>query len=93
MSGRPNQGRTGAVGVAVLAIVWRASPVGGFLAAKNSQMYSRRMASVITPLALLIGMTATILFVPTRSALAPPRDVVLEAFLRELCELRGCFCV
>lgn len=52
-------------GVVALSIVWRVSPVGGFLAAKNSQMYSRRMASVVTPLALLIGMTATILFVPT----------------------------
>jgi putative ABC transport system permease protein len=52
-------------GVAVLSIAWRASPVGGFLAAKNAQLYSRRAASVITPLALLIAMTATILFVPT----------------------------
>ncbi len=52
-------------GVALLGVVWRASPVGGFLAGMNSEMYSRRMASVVTPLALLIGMTATILFVPT----------------------------
>jgi putative ABC transport system permease protein len=52
-------------GVTVLGIVCRASGVGGFLAAKNSQMYSRRMASVVTPLALLIAMTTTILFVPT----------------------------
>jgi putative ABC transport system permease protein len=42
----------------------QASPVGGFLAAQNSRVNSRRVASVITPLALLIGMTATILFVP-----------------------------
>ena len=52
-------------GVAVLAGVWRFSQVGGFLAAKNSRMFSRRMASVVTPLALLMAMTATILFVPT----------------------------
>jgi len=52
-------------GVALLGVIWRASPVGGFLAGMNSEMYSRRMASVVTPLALLIGMTATILFVPT----------------------------
>ena len=42
----------------------RAFPVGGFLAAQNSRANSRRMASAVTPLALLIGMTATILFVP-----------------------------
>lgn len=52
-------------GVVVLPTVLRISPVGGFLAATNSKMYSRRVASVITPLALLIGMTSTILFVPT----------------------------
>lgn len=42
----------------------RASPVGGFLATQNARANGRRVASVITPLALLIGMTATILFVP-----------------------------
>ncbi len=51
--------------VAALGPAWRASRVGGFLAAENSRMYSRRTASVVTPLALLIAMTATILFVPT----------------------------
>jgi putative ABC transport system permease protein len=52
-------------GVAVLGIVSRPSRVGGFLATKNSQMYSRRMASALTPLALLLAMTATVLFVPS----------------------------
>jgi putative ABC transport system permease protein len=64
-------------GVALLTIVWRASPVGGFLAAKNAQMSSRRMASVVTPLALLIGMATTILFVPATvdaAAAAQSRD-------------------
>lgn len=50
--------------VALLGGLLRAFPVGGFLAAQNSRANSRRVASVITPLALLIGMTATILFVP-----------------------------
>ena len=51
---------------AVALLGWRlqASPVGGFFAAQNSRANSRRVASVITPLALLIGMTAVILFVP-----------------------------
>lgn len=47
----------GRAGVAALGIVWRASRVSGFLAANNLQMYSRRMATVVTPLALLIGVT------------------------------------
>jgi putative ABC transport system permease protein len=50
--------------VTLLGGLLRAFPVGGFLAAQNSRANSRRMASVVTPLALLIGMTATILFVP-----------------------------
>ncbi|GAA4958433.1 ABC transporter permease [Actinoplanes utahensis] len=52
----------GAIGL--LGVPLRAFPVGGFLAALNSKANSRRVASVITPLALLIGMTSTILFVP-----------------------------
>ena len=67
-------------GVAGLEIVWRVSSVGGFLAARNSWMYSRRMASEVTPLALLIGMTATILFAPTTiaaAAQAQTRDGVI----------------
>jgi putative ABC transport system permease protein len=50
--------------VALLGGLLLVFPVGGFLAAQNSRANSRRAASVITPLALLIGMTATILFVP-----------------------------
>jgi putative ABC transport system permease protein len=49
---------------ALLGWPLRAFPVGGFFAAQNSRANSRRMASAITPLALLIGMTAVILFVP-----------------------------
>lgn len=49
---------------ALFGAALRTSRVGGFLAAQNSRAGSRRVASVITPLALLIGMTATILFVP-----------------------------
>ncbi|HEY7265836.1 MAG TPA: FtsX-like permease family protein [Trebonia sp.] len=50
--------------VALFGGLLRVFPVGGFLAAQNSRANSRRAASVITPLALLIGMTATIVFVP-----------------------------
>ncbi|HXT93876.1 MAG TPA: FtsX-like permease family protein [Trebonia sp.] len=50
--------------VALLGWPLQASPVGGFFAAQNARANSRRMASVVTPLALLIGMTAVILFVP-----------------------------
>ena len=50
--------------IALLSVPLRAVPVGGFLAALNSRANSRRIASVITPLALLVGMTSTILFVP-----------------------------
>ena len=49
---------------ALLGWPLQASPVGGFFAAQNARANSRRMASVVTPLALLIGMTAVILFVP-----------------------------
>lgn len=50
--------------VALLGGLLLVFPVGGFLAAQNSRANSRRAASVITPLALLIGMTTTIFFVP-----------------------------
>lgn len=49
----------------LLSVVLRA---GGYLAAKTVRAQARRMASVITPLGLLVGMTATILFVPTTMA-------------------------
>ncbi|WP_255948326.1 ABC transporter permease [Streptomyces odontomachi] len=51
--------------VALLRGPLRAFPVGGFLASRNSHANSRRFSSVVTPLALLIGMTTTILFVPS----------------------------
>lgn len=50
--------------VMLLGGLMRRFPVSGFLAALNSRANSRRVASVITPLTLFIGMTATILFVP-----------------------------
>ncbi|MDN5893322.1 MAG: FtsX-like permease family protein [Nocardioides sp.] len=52
------------VGVAMLGAAWRLSPVGGFLAARTIRANSRRFASVITPLALLVAMATTILCVP-----------------------------
>ncbi len=51
-------------GVALLGGVWRLAAVGGFLAGHSSRRSSRRVASVITPLALLVGVTTTLLFVP-----------------------------
>lgn len=54
-----------AVAVAVLAVPMRASQVGGFLAASNLRTSAHRLASVITPLALLIAMACTILFTHT----------------------------
>ncbi len=51
--------------VALLGRLLRRFPVSGFLAAQNVRANSRRLASVITPLALLIGFATTILFVPT----------------------------
>ncbi len=51
-------------GVALLSGVWRLAPVGGYLAGHHSRLSSRRIASVITPLALLVGVTTTLLFMP-----------------------------
>ncbi|MCO5995871.1 FtsX-like permease family protein [Actinoallomurus rhizosphaericola] len=70
--------------VVVLGGLLRAFPVGGFLAARNSQANSRRVASVITPLALLIGMLTTILFVPVTmndGARAQTKDGVKADYL------------
>lgn len=47
---------------ALLAVPLRAAPVGGHLAAANLRTGARRLASVITPLTLMTGLTATILF-------------------------------
>ncbi|GLZ75934.1 ABC transporter permease [Actinorhabdospora filicis] len=56
----------------VLSVLLRA---GGYLAAKTARAQARRMASVITPLGLLVGMTATILFVPTTMGDAAADDL------------------
>jgi putative ABC transport system permease protein len=49
--------------VAVPALLLRASGAGGYLAAANLRTGARRLASVITPLTLMVTMTCTILFV------------------------------
>ncbi|MFJ2028435.1 FtsX-like permease family protein [Streptosporangium sp. NPDC087985] len=53
------------VAVAVLSVPLRVSRVGGYLAAANLRAGSRRLASVITPLSLMVAMTCTILSVQT----------------------------
>jgi putative ABC transport system permease protein len=50
------------VAVAVFALPLRLFRVGGFLAAANLRTTANRLSSVITPLALLVGMACTILF-------------------------------
>ncbi|GCB48419.1 FtsX-like permease family protein [Streptomyces sp. NL15-2K] len=51
--------------VAILGVPLRASRVAGHLATANVRANTKRMASAITPLALLIGMACTVLFVQT----------------------------
>ncbi|MDL4775857.1 ABC transporter permease [Actinomadura xylanilytica] len=51
--------------VGLLSVPLRLSPAGGYLAAANLRAGARRLASVITPLCLMMGLTATILFVQT----------------------------
>ncbi|WP_336111651.1 ABC transporter permease [Streptomyces sp. PTD9-10] len=53
------------VAVALLGIPLRASRVAGHLATANVRANTKRMASAITPLALLIGMACTVFFVQT----------------------------
>lgn len=68
--------------VAVLAVPLRAFPVGGHLAAANLGAGARRLASVITPLTLMTGLTATILFAQTttgRAAVHQATDGTLAA--------------
>ncbi|ANP48361.1 putative ABC transport system permease protein [Streptomyces griseochromogenes] len=60
---------------ALLAVPLRASRVGGHLAAANLRTGSRRLASVITPLCLLVAMTCTILFTQTTMGHAAQREV------------------
>ncbi|WP_207939003.1 ABC transporter permease [Actinomadura darangshiensis] len=57
-----------------LSVPLRLSPVGGQLAAANLRAGARRLASVITPLTLMIGLTATILFVQTTMGHAATRQ-------------------
>ncbi|MFJ8596412.1 FtsX-like permease family protein [Streptomyces sp. NPDC093598] len=51
--------------VALLGIALRTSRTSGYLAAANLRTRARRLASVVVPLTLMIGVTCTILFVPT----------------------------
>ncbi|TYC09875.1 ABC transporter permease [Actinomadura syzygii] len=60
--------------VAVLAVPLRLSPVGGHLAAANLGAGARRVASVVTPLTLMTGLTATILFAQTTMGHAATRQ-------------------
>lgn len=52
-------------GVAVLGLPLRVSRVGGYLAAHNLRAAAHRLASVVTPLTLLVAMACTILFTQT----------------------------
>ncbi|MEU3843662.1 FtsX-like permease family protein [Streptomyces sp. NPDC028635] len=60
--------------LAPLAIVLRTSRVSGHLAAANLRARVRRLASVVVPLTLMIGVTCTILFVPTTLGHAAQRE-------------------
>ncbi|WP_030170419.1 ABC transporter permease [Spirillospora albida] len=60
--------------IAVLARPLRLLPVAGHLAAANLTTGARRIASVITPLTLMMGLTATILFVQTTMGHAATRE-------------------
>ncbi|TYK53258.1 ABC transporter permease [Actinomadura decatromicini] len=60
--------------VAVLAVPLRLSPVGGHLAAANLGAGARRVASVVAPLTLMTGLTATILFAQTTMGHAATRQ-------------------
>ncbi|MEW1910921.1 FtsX-like permease family protein [Kitasatospora sp. NPDC085895] len=53
------------VGTAVLGLPLRAFRVGGYLAAHSLRAGAHRLASVVTPLTLLIAMACTILFTGT----------------------------
>ena len=53
------------VAIALLNVPLRTFRVAGHLATANVRANTRRMASAITPLALLIGMACTVLFVQT----------------------------
>ncbi|MGN9843928.1 ABC transporter permease [Nonomuraea sp. H19] len=51
--------------LALLALPLAASRVGGYLATRNLRSGTKRMASVISPLTLMVALTCTILFVQT----------------------------
>ncbi|WP_187144887.1 FtsX-like permease family protein [Streptomyces sp. So13.3] len=53
------------IAAAVLAVPLRASRIGGHLAAANVRTNSKRLSAAVTPLALLVGMTCTVIFVQT----------------------------
>ncbi|WP_211370055.1 ABC transporter permease [Nonomuraea turkmeniaca] len=57
------------------AVPPRAAGAGGYLALKNLRAGTRRLASVITPLALMTAMTCTILFVQTTMGHAGQNEV------------------
>lgn len=63
-------------GTAVLGLPLRASRVGGYLAVHNLRAAAHRLASVVTPLTLLVAMACTILFTQTTTshAAAAQRD-------------------
>ncbi|WUI00833.1 ABC transporter permease [Spirillospora sp. NBC_00431] len=60
--------------VAAVSVPLRLFPVGGELAAANLAAGARRMASVLTPLTLMTGLTATILFSQTTMGHAATRQ-------------------
>ncbi|GIG58142.1 ABC transporter permease [Longispora fulva] len=60
--------------VAVLAVPLRRFRIGGWLAAANSTVGSRRLASVITPLTLMVAMTCTVLFMQSTTTEATTRQ-------------------
>ncbi|GHI06222.1 ABC transporter permease [Streptomyces cellostaticus] len=60
---------------ALLTLPLRVSRTAGHLAAANLRTGSRRLASVVTPLCLLVAMACTILFVQTTMGHAAQREV------------------
>ncbi|MFI0404800.1 FtsX-like permease family protein [Actinomadura sp. 3N508] len=62
--------------VAALSVPLRLFPVGGGLAAANLAAGARRVASVMAPLTLMTGLTATILFSQTTMGHAATRQAV-----------------
>jgi putative ABC transport system permease protein len=63
------------VAATLLTAPLRLSPAAGYLAAANLRTSARRFASVVTPAALAVGMTGTILFTQTTVGHAAQRQV------------------